>query len=177
MWDKQIDDVARKLTRGEAPSGLRSRVLQRIDLDVDRHPVWMHVAVSLVAAVALVSLFVAIIMSTKSHEPEPPRTVAARPSPSPNPEPQPVRGADRSISGRAVEATLLRHVLADSLPTSLRRDDTVLFALPDSVDIESLGIPALEPDQPVTTEAITTEPLVVEPLEIRPLDDRALDHQ
>jgi hypothetical protein len=80
-WDDEIDDVARQITAGKPDTGLRARVLARIEVKPwwSRRSVWAWSPVALVATAVVAILIVRPGWKSEDAAPKQ-RDVAVRPS-------------------------------------------------------------------------------------------------
>ena len=151
-----IDDVARRMTRAESSSDLRSRVLDRLD---DRAPMrWAWTLVP--AVVGLAILVVAVVRSTTG--PSPGTLMTSVTSRASNTDPS------RGPSGN-VEAPIGASV--DSPTSSVLRvvSRTGRSGSTGLLEGQEQAIPVLEAPAPLTVESIQPPALEIRPLYTAPL--------
>jgi hypothetical protein len=150
-----IDDVARRLTAGEAPAGLRANVLAQIG---DRRPrAWWHEPrVALAAAIVLVAAVGAAMMLRRVPEAAPggPAVAAARPL------------VDLQPSAASPSPALVTSATgADASPTASSESELAwrARALPALILPDAIAFEEIQPDR-LAIPLLEVAPIVMAPI-------------
>jgi len=153
---QMLDDVARRLTAGDAPVDLRARVLERLPA-ITRVPWYRSALLNGGIAACVAALVIAgVLWSRHDAAPVAPSAVPSN------------AGLESSPSQNAVTVAT-NAAPASRRPARARREDVTVPRLPALEAPEALAMETIQP-QRLSIAQLTVAPLVTEPLRVAGTD-------